>query len=460
MVEPVEGGANWVRKLSGTLTILRELPGERRAPFLRRDRLLTLRDARVGETARFAAETVPHYREMFRAIGTDPRSIRTAHDLERLPLIDKAIVQADPERFRSSSTAEGDAIPFRTTGSTAQPLTVYHDRRSLVANIAYGERERMVESRLVGRRRRYGILELRARDGTTSRVHTFYASSTYRPFRPRRQQLTVGTPPEDVLAAVERLRPAVINSYGGYLELLFRVAAATGRLRHRPQAVVYAGDTMSRGGRELIEEEFGIPVLSAYNAVEAFKIGFTCEERTGFHLHEDLCHVWLSTEDGRQAAPGEQGEVVMSNLVNRGTVLLNYRLGDLARLTEEPCACGRSTRRLVDLEGRVDEVLALGDGSYVYPTEVWELFRHRPEILRYQLVQHAVDRFELRLVTASSKDTERAVADVVARLRGVLRGAQVQATSVDELPAEPGGKFRHLIPLAAEPARERISHAG
>jgi phenylacetate-CoA ligase len=436
----------------GTLTVLRHLPGQRRAQGLPLEHLAARRDARIRALVRHAAATVPHYRDL------DPDAMRSAADLDHLPLVDKSAVQADPDRFRSESRRGRDAVRLRTTGSTALPLTVFHDRASLLANLAYSERERAVEAHFVGRRYGYRVVDVRAPAGTVGRVQSFYAEATFRPGRPQRRPLSVEMSPEEVLAAIERLRPAVVRSYGGYLELLFRVAAAKGTLRHRPRAVLYSGDTMSDPGRELIASGFGIPVLSKYNAVECFKIAFTCEEGTGFHLHEDLCHVRLVHADGRPCAPGEKGEVVLSNLMNHGTVLLNYRLGDLARLTDEPCPCGRSTRRLLDLEGRVDEFFELAGGSYVYPTEVWRLFRERPEILRYQLVQHDRDRFELRTVTSGPDDADDVVAGVVAVLRALLRGAQVAPTRVGELAAGPGGKFRHLVPLArhsgSEPARD------
>ena len=437
----------------GTLTVLRHLPTQFRAHRVDAERVAARRDARIRALVEHAVRTVPRYRSL------DVGAIRGAAELERLPLLEKADVQTDPEGFRSRSPAGETAIAFRTTGSTAAPLTVYHDRASLLANIAFSERERAVESAFAGRRYRYPVLDVRAPAGTGNRVLDFYATSTFRPLRPRDRRLTVETPPEEVLATIERTRPVVLRSYGGFLELLFRVAAANGRLRHRPRAVVYSGDTMSSGGRELIEETFEIPVLGVYNAVEAFKLAFACEQRDGFHVHEDLCHVWLADGDGRPVPPGEQGEVVISNLVNRGSVLLNYRLGDLARFTDERCACGRSTRRLVDLQGRVDDVFELGNGLFVYPTAVWRVFREAPAILRYQLVQRASDRFELRYVADDSEAAERSLAQAVPSLTTLLRGARVDAVRVAELPEGPGGKFRHLVPLP-DPTRELADDPG
>ncbi len=445
-----------VTRAWGTLTIVTHLPGQRGAHYRRREAIEATRDARVRDTVRYAARSVPYYRALLAREGFDAREVRTADDLRRLPVVERAAVQLSPEAFRAETSEGGDAIEFRTTGSTAMPLVVHHSRSSLLENIAYGERERLVERTLLGRRR-YTAFDIRATGGTLPRVQAFYAASSYRPFRPGRRHVSVDDPPRAVIAAINDARPEVVRSYGGYLELLFRVAAATGELRHLPALVSYAGDTMSDGGRALIEDELGIPVLSAYNAVEAFKIGFTCERRAGFHVHEDLCDVRLVDADGRDAGPGERGEVVISNLVNRATVLLNYRLGDVARLVDEPCECGRMSRRLVELEGRVDDVIQLGPGEYVYPTRVWRVFRGRSSILRYQLVQHERDRFELRVVTAGGSAGEQAAAEAALELEELLGGAEVELVRCDDLPAGLGGKFRHLVPLPRDRAPTPVS---
>jgi phenylacetate-CoA ligase len=433
------------RRVEGTLTILRHLAGQRRAHFRTRRRLEAARDRRVRAIVDHAARHAPYYRELFGSSGIDPGQIRAAEDLARLPLLTKDRVQNAGEDLRAETPAE--VVEFRTTGSTAMPLTVYHDRASLLANIAYSERERAIEAEIVGRRYRYRVLDVRALGGTSGRAHAFYEQTSFRPLRPERHTLGVETPLEQVLEAMERLRPDVIRSYGGYLELLFRFAEAAGGLRHRPRAVLYSGDTMSSAGRALIEEELGIRVLSAYNAVEAFKIAFTCGSRGGFHLHEDLCHIRLVGAGGEPVPDGERGEVVLSNLVNRGTVLLNYRLGDVARIENGRCDCGRTSRRLVDLDGRVDEILDLGGNVFVYPTQVWQAFRSRPEILRYQLVQRASRAFELKVVWAEPEAGARAAEEVAAKLRTILHRSEVDVSPCDELPDAPGGKFRHLVPL-------------
>jgi phenylacetate-CoA ligase len=186
-----------------------------------------------------------------------------------------------------------------------------------------------------------------------------------------------------------------------------------------------------------IETELGCAVTSAYNAVEAFKIGFFCEERRGFHLHEDLCHVVL---DG--------GEIVLSNLVNRGTVLLNYRIGDLAELSPEACPCGRTSPLLSTLQGRVNQVVRLPDGEILHPLLVAGVVKSFSGVARYQLVQHEPDRFELKVVPTDPRAFAGTGDELLFRVRKLVRGCSVELTLHDEL--EPGarGKFSPVLALA------------
>ena len=129
---------------------------------------------------------------------------------------------------------------------------------------------------------------------------------------------------------------------------------------------MYFGEALPFGARDHIEGKLGIPVFSRYSAAECFKIGFFCKERAGFHIHEDLCHVRIKDSQGQDVPPGVQGEVVISNLINRAHVLLNVPLGDLATFNDEPCACGQTFRRISELEGRTEDILVLGNSGYLH----------------------------------------------------------------------------------------------
>lgn len=434
-----------MKRLLGSLTVLAALRGQKRLPFRSWPEIEAARDARVRRLLPYAARTVPYYRELFRSLRLDPREIRGARDLARLPLLDRDALRRAPRRLLSESSEARGALAFLTSGSTGAPLEVHHDRRSLLENIAYGERERAPVIALSGGGFRPKELYVGYATSNFRKVTAFYAANTRLP-RPRREPISMTAPFEAIVAALDAARPDVLTAYGGFLDVFYRTVAARGVRVHAPKVVMYMGERLPAERRAWIEEELGARVLSRYCAVEAFKIGYFCEPGTGFHLHDDLCHVRILRPDGSEAAPGETGEIVISNLVNRASVLLNYPMGDLASLSETPCACGRRQRLMSEVEGRLEDMLPLPSGESLHPRAIWAAFKDDRAVLQYQLIQHALDRFELRLVTdhegAFPASRERALA----ALRELLGAdAAIEVSRHDELgraERETSGKFR------------------
>ncbi len=432
-----------VKRAYGSVVVAANVRGQRRVPFLPREDVEQRRDAGVRRTVAYAAKTVPYYRDLFEREGIDPREIRGAGDLERLPILDRDLVRSRPELFLSEARRARDALTFFTAGSTGTPLRVHHDRRSLLANIGFGERERAPVIEGTGGSFRPKELYVGNETSTMKKVIAFYEQSTFMPVRPRRRFVSVREPIERVAALTRAERPDLLVGYGGWIQLFFSTVAARGLEIHPPKMVMYMAEALPHGGREQIEGSFGIPVMSRYSAAEAFKIGFYCERRTGFHLHEDLCHVRVVGPDGAPVAPGEVGRIVISNLVNRASVLLNYPVGDLGSIAAEPCACGRSFRVLSELEGRVEDILRLQDGRFVHPRAVWQVFQGDSDVLQYQLNQHEPDRFELRLATVDADAYERAEARARPLLENLLgTGARIEAHRMVEGEQRGDGKFR------------------
>jgi phenylacetate-coenzyme A ligase PaaK-like adenylate-forming protein len=432
----------------GTLTILRRLRGQLRVPYLPSERVRELRDRRVRATVRYAAAHVPYYRELFRAAGIEPTEIRTASDLERLPFLDKETVRAQQHNFRSPLVEQDDGLWLSTAGArTGTPLDVFHDRASLLALIAFAERERVVEARFCGRRYRYSAIDIRFGGAEIWKVQTYFARHSFRPLRPSRHGLSVDTPFEEVLDTIDRVRPDVVRSYGSYLEALSRFVEAHGANWDPPSLLVYAGDALPPAARSEIEQRLGAPLISRYGASESPKIGYLCEQRAGFHLYEDLCHVEIVGPHGRPCPDGEQGEVAITNLVNRGTILIRYRLEDLARLTTEPCPCGRTGPRLAEIDGRVGYFLRLPDGRHIHGYTVWDVVHGIKGLLRFQLAQLEHDRFVLRLQPTDGNSFEPARVEALPRLRKLLPGCRVEVEEAAELGPDANGKYRWVVPL-------------
>jgi phenylacetate-coenzyme A ligase PaaK-like adenylate-forming protein len=433
-----------MRRLMGTLTVMAHLRGQKRLPFLARPRIEAKRDARVRRIVAHAAGTVPYYRDLFAREGIDPREIRGADDLEALPLLDPEVVRADPSLFVSRSRRARHSLGCSSSGLHGRPLELQHDRRSLLANIAFGERERAPVIEICGSFRPRELY-IGFDSSNFKKITDFYAVNTTLP-RPRRHSLSMVAPFEEIVAAINELRPDLLTAYGSFLDVFFRTVVSRGTEIHPPKVVMYVGEALPAERRDWIERSLGARVMSRYCAVEANKIGYFCEEQTGFHLHDDLCHVRVLRRDRRSAAPDEQGEVVLSNLVNYASVLLNYPMGDIAALSSQTCPCGRQHRLLSEVQGRVEDMLALPNGEHLHPRAVWAVFKDDRQVLQYQLIQHDLRRFELKLVTSGKHafpgSRDRAIRELQTLLGG---GAEIDASHHRQLGREErerSGKFR------------------
>jgi phenylacetate-CoA ligase len=434
------------RKLYGNAVFLAAAMGRKRIAYRDPAEVRRMRNQRFQRLIRFAAETVPFYRDWFRVERLDFRDFRTPDDLDRLPILEKSTVSQNPELFRSTSESGRQAVRFTTSGSTGFPLIFYHDRRSIIANMAFSEPGRSVQAELIGKRFGYRSLAINRSNSTDSKIRNFCNANTMVPRTRQFRRLDLTEPPETAVAAIREWKPEVLVGYGSYLEMFFRYV----RERHidlpLPRLVHFAADGMTTPGRQLITDEFGIPVVGSYAAVECFKIGFQCSHGTGYHLYEDLCHSRIVDERGETLGPGKSGSVIITNLVNRGTILLNYRLGDIGSLSGQPCNCGRTLRLLEDLEGRIEDMLILPEGRFVHPRAIWAVLRNSRGLLRYQFIQHGLHRFELNLVTTSEDSYRQIRENALPNLSGILeRGSQIETNRLDRIMPDASGKFRPIV---------------
>ena len=158
------------------------------------------------------------------------------------------------------------------------------------------------------------------------------------------------------------------------------------------------------------------------------------------------------------AQAGDDGEVVVSNLHNRATVLLNYRLGDRAVMADAPCACGRGLPVLRELLGRRTEVVQLADGRAISGLilEAQCLLAFEGATLRSQLVAEGPGRVRWRVVLAPHTDVEALARKVNSAVRASF-GDALSATlePVDEIPLTAHGKLLRVVPADGHAAVSR-----
>jgi phenylacetate-CoA ligase len=139
----------------------------------------------------------------------------------------------------------------------------------------------------------------------------------------------------------------------------------------------YSEDTRLR-----IQDLLRIDVYNSYGLSEMNGPGvaFECQCKDGLHIWEDGYIAEIVDPDTLEPLPdGEEGELVITILCREAMPLLRYRTRDLTAFYTEPCACGRTHRRLRRIMGRSDDMLII-NGVNLFPSQIEQALMAMPEV--------------------------------------------------------------------------------
>ncbi|MBI3115068.1 MAG: AMP-binding protein [Candidatus Kerfeldbacteria bacterium] len=372
----------------------------------------------------------PFYRALFEKRGLSFNDIQTTDDLVKLPFISKEDIaptvedRARPRQFilqpdehlikqyaRKSTLIKlllgkltGQNVKakleweFRpvhvhfTTGRSALPTTFVNTNYDL---------ELLKES---GRRLLDVIRvpnDVTAINGFPYSPHLAFWLGYYAPVAVNMTSLATGggkiMGTQKILDALERTKAALAMFIPGYCYHILRQAVADGRDLSSLKTLVFGGERVSDGLRQRVQElttKLGatdVKILATYAMTECKTAWIQCSEHTGYHLYPDLGYVELVNKEGKRAKDGEPGEVVYSTLDWRGSVVMRYRTGDLAKGIEwGSCpGCGKTVPRIFPDIQRKSEVkefnLAKLKGVLVNLNNVYPLLSARRDIEEWQL---------------------------------------------------------------------------
>ncbi len=185
------------------------------------------------------------------------------------------------------------------------------------------------------------------------------------------------------------------------------------------RALIHAGEPGASVAqtKARIETAWGAKCFDHAGASEVGAHSFECELQSGgIHVIEsEFIAEVIDPQTGQQAAAGEIGELVITNLGRPGFPVIRYRTGDLVRLNLAPCACGRTFARFDGgLLGRSDDMVTIR-GVNVYPTAIENVIRQFASVDEFQVMVTTVQemrQLEVEIEVVSGNDTEHVRTDV------------------------------------------------
>ncbi|HWP70653.1 MAG TPA: hypothetical protein VNM36_06125 [Gemmatimonadaceae bacterium] len=402
-----------------------------------RDRIAELQAEKLRRLLGVAVN-VPWYRARFNESGITADAIRTIDDIRALPILERE----DLKRLG----VEGMRVPgsrgmrAQTSGSTGSPVRFLWPLEQMRWLDAGEARARAWMGSDVGTRR----LEVRCRPVGRAQEISAVLLNTAAFHAP------VVTDIESVRRLVRELTknpPALIWGVSNALYVLAVALLDDGR-------TVKAGACWSGGNhlhphyRRAFEKAFECEVYERYATMETGLVSHECVESRTMHVPAEGIVVEVVRADGLAAAPGEEGDVVITSLHNTATPLIRYRIGDRAIAPDEkPCACGRGLPVFGRVVGRTSDVLVTRDGSHITPAQAVEAVSPGTNsIVDFQVAQADDASLQIRVVQRDIPSIE-ADRETIARTfeRLVQPATPPRVERVDHIPLTPGGKLRTLM---------------
>jgi len=165
----------------------------------------------------------------------------------------------------------------------------------------------------------------------------------------------------------------------------------------------FAGaEPYSEDTRKRIETLLNVDVYNSYGLSEMNGPGvaFECQCKDGLHIWEDGYIAEIVNPDTLEPVKeGETGELILTILCREATPILRYRTRDLTSFYTDPCACGRTHRKLRRITGRSDDMLII-NGVNVFPSQIEEVIMSMKEVGNNYLIvvekDGALDRLTVK----------------------------------------------------------------
>lgn len=201
---------------------------------------------------------------------------------------------------------------------------------------------------------------------------------------------------EQQLAAIEDLRPSAYAGTPSFLRILVEKAEQAGLALPIRKALV-SGEACPPSLRDWFGQH-GIVAYQCYATADAGLIAYETPAREGLVLDEHVILEIVRPGTGDPVPEGEVGEVVVT-VLNPDYPLVRFGTGDLSAILPGPCPSGRTNTRIKGWMGRADQTTKI-KGMFVHPSQVAEIVRRHPEVLKARLVvtgEMADDRMALQV---------------------------------------------------------------
>lgn len=406
---------------------------------------------RLRAVVAHAYQNVELFRSRMEERGLTPDSVRSLEDIQQLPFTVKADLR-DTYPFGLFASPMGDVVRLHaSSGTTGKPIVVAYTREDIGV---WGE----VMARTLAScgLHRGDILQNAFGYGLfTGGLGAHYGGET---LGATVIPISGGNTDRQIMLIRDFGVSALCCTPSYFTHMIERARELDVDLRALPLRVgIFGAEPWSDGMRTHIEREAGIKAYDIYGLSEIIGPGVAseCSAQDGLHIFED--HFYpeiIDPETGETLPDGEEGELVLTTLSKRAMPMIRYRTRDITSLVTEPCACGRTIRRMRRIGRRSDDMFIIR-GVNVFPSQVeTALLAVEGTLPHYQIIltrEQGLDRMavEVEVTPEVFSDEIKGLEEIRAKLAQAIErilGIRVELRLVEPRSiARSEGKAKRVI---------------
>jgi phenylacetate-CoA ligase len=351
-----------------------------------------LQDQQLAEMVRLGYNKSAYIKKLFDDLQVKPSEIKTLDDIQHIPVISRErLVEMEmskpPYGGLTPADTDIDRI-FISPGPVYEPHL--HDADYLWARAYFA----------AGIRK--GDIVLNAFS-----YHMVAAGLTFHGGLRRVGATVIPSGTSGTQVQVQLIRDLGVTVYTGTPSFLMAIIQKAQELGHdfkkdfKLRRACFAAEPLAPSLRTAFEQDYAIDTYQMYGATEVGDVAYECSQKKGWHICEEALVEIVDSQTGRRVPPGTYGEIVVTRF-NSIFFLFRFGTGDLSRLIEEPCPCGRTSYRLDGIAGRVGEAVKIR-GLFVAPSQLRKIIE-KYEGLKLQLVVERTGHEDILALRIERKD--------------------------------------------------------
>lgn len=243
---------------------------------------------------------------------------------------------------------------------------------------------------------------------------------------------------------INKFKPKYIYGYPSSINFFASYINENNALLYKPTAIFSTSEKLTPSARKNIENALDTHVFDTYGLNDGGVTAFECSEHAGLHIDTERSFMEVVDDDYHQLNDGG-GMVLATSLGNYSMPFIRYETGDLAKITDEACGCGRNYQKLREITGRSVDILITPEGKTVHGWFFLYIFwEHGTKIKEYQVIQKSKEIIIIKIVPEDGFDEKQ-----LDQIRGIVNkrspGWNIEFQIVDRIEKTGAGKFKFII---------------